>query len=301
MTHYLRKPQPLDFFILLVLSVIWGSAFGAIKIAVDGSGPFSVVAARTTIGGLGILLWLIFSGGLRIQWRELPWGRLSAIAFVGTLLPFFLISWAEQFVDSSVAGLLNGTGPLVTVLGAHFITRDELMTKGRLAGVLLGLGGVAVLMYDGLNQLGGPSLIAQLALMLAFSCYAGGNLMVRGLKTIQPAQLTGFSLILSSFVSVPLAVVLEQPEPMSWPPDVWAALLWLGLVSTAFAFSLRYVLINRAGAGFMSNVGYTIPVVAVIIGLVVLGEPLTWPKILAMLIVLTSLYITRRAGVKLRS
>ena len=301
MTHQLRKPQPLDFFILLVLSVIWGSAFGAIKIAVDGSGPLTVVAARTTIGGLGIALWLVCSGGLRLPWRDLPWARLFAIAFVGTLTPFFLISWAEQYVDSSVAGLLNGTGPLVTVLGAHFITRDELMTKGRLFGVLLGLCGVAVLMYDGLSQLGGPSLIAQLALMLAFSCYAGGNLMVRGLNHIQPAQLTGFSLILSSVIALPLAFLLEQPDPVSWPADVWMALLWLGLVSTAFAFSLRYVLINRAGAGFMSNVGYTIPVVAVIIGLVVLGEPLTPAKVVAMLIVLASLYVTRRAGVKLRS
>ena len=229
------------------------------------------------------------------------WGRLSAIAFLGTLLPFFLISWAEQYVDSSVAGLLNGTGPLVTVLGAHFITRDELLTKGRLFGVLLGLGGVLILMHDGVNKLGGASLIAQLALMLAFSCYAGGNLMVRGLTGIKPVQLTGFSLVLSSVVAIPLALVLERPDPISWSSDVWAALLWLGLVSTAFAFSLRYVLINRAGAGFMSNVGYTIPMVAVAIGLVVLGEPVTPPKLLALLVILASLYITRRAGVKLRS
>ena len=301
MSHTIRKPQPLDFLILLVLSVIWGSAFGAIKIAVDGSAPFSVVAARTVIGGLGICLWLAVSGGFRLDWRALPWGRLSAIAFLGTLLPFFLISWAEQYVDSSVAGLLNGTGPLVTVLGAHFITRDELLTKGRLFGVLLGLGGVLILMHDGVNKLGGASLIAQLALMLAFSCYAGGNLMVRGLTGIKPVQLTGFSLVLSSVVAIPLAIFLERPDPISWSSDVWAALLWLGLVSTAFAFSLRYVLISRAGAGFMSNVGYTIPMVAVAIGLVVLGEPVTPPKLLALLVILASLYITRRAGVKLRS
>jgi len=300
-SHHVSKPQPLDFFILLVLSVIWGSAFGAIKIAVDGSAPLSVVAARTTIGGVGILLWLALSGGLKLNWRGLPWGRLVAIASLGTLLPFFLISWAEQFVDSSVAGLLNGTGPLVTVLGAHFITRDELLTKGRLFGVLLGLGGVFILMYDGVNKLGGSSLIAQLALMLAFSCYAGGNLMVRGLASITPVQLTGFSLILSSVVAIPLAVVLERPDPVSWSADVWAALMWLGLVSTAFAFSLRYVLINRAGAGFMSNVGYTIPLVAVLIGLVVLGEAVTLPKLLALLVILASLYITRRAGVKFRA
>ena len=300
MSYQVGKPQPLDFIILLVLSVIWGSAFGAIKIAVEGSAPFSVVAARTFIGGVGICVWLSITGSWRLNWQGLPWARLCSIALLGTLLPFYLISWAEQFVDSSVAGLINGTGPLVTVLGAHFITRDELLTKGRLVGVLVGMGGVATLMYEGLAQLGGPSLLAQLALMLAFSCYAGGNLLVRGVRGITSVQLTGFSLVLSSVVALPLAYFLEQPEPARWSADTWAALLWLGLVSTAFAFSLRYVLISRAGAGFMSNVGYTIPMVAVVIGVVLLDEEFTPPKLVDLLVIIASLYITRHAGVKMR-
>ena len=124
--------------------------------------------------------------------------------------------------------------------------------------------------------------------------------MVRGVHEITPVQLTGFSLILSSFLALPLALFLEQPEPMRWSADIWAALLWLGLISTAFAFSLRYVLINRAGAGFLSNVGYTIPMVAVFIGVIFLGEAVTLPKLLALLLILASLYIIRHAGVKLR-
>ena len=124
--------------------------------------------------------------------------------------------------------------------------------------------------------------------------------MVRGVNGITPVQLTGFSLILSSFLALPLALFLEQPEPMSWTTEIWASLLWLGLISTAFAFTLRYVLINRAGAGFLSNVGYTIPMVAVFIGFVLLGEAVTLPKLLALLVILASLYITRRTGVKLR-
>ena len=124
--------------------------------------------------------------------------------------------------------------------------------------------------------------------------------MVRGVNGITPVQLTAISLILSSFLVLPLAFFLEQPEPMSWTAEIWASLLWLGLISTAFAFTLRYVLINRAGAGFLSNVGYTIPMVAVVIGIVLLDEAVTLPKLLALLVILTSLYITRRTGVKLR-
>jgi len=124
--------------------------------------------------------------------------------------------------------------------------------------------------------------------------------MVRGVNGITPVQLTGFSLILSSFLALPLAFFFEQPEPISWTAEIWASLLWLGLISTAFAFTLRYVLINRAGAGFLSNVGYTIPMVAGVIGVVLLGEAVTLPKLLALLVILVSLYITRRTGVKLR-
>ena len=124
--------------------------------------------------------------------------------------------------------------------------------------------------------------------------------MVRGVHGITPVQLTGISLILSSFLVLPLAFFLEQPEPMTWSADIWVSLLWLGLISTAFAFTLRYVLINRAGAGFLSNVGYTIPMVAVVIGFVLLGEAVTLPKLLALLVILASLYITRHTGVKLR-
>ena len=300
MSHDFIRPKPLDFVILLVLSIIWGSAFGAIKIAVDSTGPFSLVAVRTLVGFLVLFVFLALSGGLKLNFARLPYRRLLAIGFVGTLLPFFLISWAEQTVDSAVAGLLNGAGPLVTVLGAHFITRDELMTKGRLAGVLLGLVGIIILMQDGLEKLGTGSLLGQIALVVAFGCYAAGNLMVRGVKLLTPVQLAACSLAFSSLISVPAALWLEAPTPQSWSLEVWGALLWLAVVSTAFAFSLRYVLIRRAGAGFVANVGYLIPIVAVLIGFFFLDERITPMTVLAMLIILLSLYVTRRSGIKLR-
>ena len=300
MSHDFIRPKPLDFVILLLLAVIWGSAFGAIKIAVDSTGPFSLVAARTLIGFLALWLFLAFSGGLELDYARLPYRRLLAIAIIGTLLPFFLISWAEQTVDSAVAGLLNGAGPLVTVLGAHFITRDELMTRGRLLGVLVGLIGIVLLMQDGLAKLGTSSIPGQLALIAAFGCYAAGNLMVRGRSLLTPVQLAASSLLISAVISVPAALWLEAPVPQDWPLPVWGALLWLAVISTAFAFSLRYILIERAGAGFMANVGYLIPVVALLIGFFLLDEAITPMTMLAMAVILISLYITRAAGIRLR-
>ena len=146
MTHQLVRQNVLDYVILLTLSVIWGSAFGAIKIAVETTGPLSLVAARTSLGFITVGVFLAITGGWKVDVKALPYRRLLAIGLVGTATPFFLIGWAEQYVDSSVAGLLNGAAPLVTVLGAHYITGDELLTKTRLAGVLFGLVGVILLM-----------------------------------------------------------------------------------------------------------------------------------------------------------
>jgi len=99
---------------------------------------------------------------------------------------------------------------------------------------------------------------------------------------------------------MPFALIYEQPELSQWSGEVWLALIWLGAISTALAFSLRYVLINRAGAGFMSNVGYLIPIVSLLIGYFVLGESISLTKILAMAVILISLYIIRMAGTILR-
>jgi len=301
MSHNLVRPQLLDFAILFALAVIWGSAFGAIKIAVADTGPFTLVGVRTALGASALFIVLGLTGGLRINVSQLSWRRLTAIALIGTALPFFLISWAEQYVDSAIAGLLNGAGPLVTALGGHFITRDELLTRARLMGILIGLCGMLILLQDGLVQIGSSSVHGQLALIFAFGCYAAGNLMVRGRTGLGPVQLACSSLLISSLVTVPAAFLLESPAPFSWPLPVWGALLWLSLVSTALGFSLRYLLISRAGAGFTANVGYLIPVVAVAIGYFGLGERVTVSTVFAMLIILLSLYITRQAGIKLRN
>ena len=300
MTHQLVRQNLLDYIILLTISVIWGSAFGAIKVAVEETGPLSLVAARTSLGFVTVAAFLAVTGGWKINAKALPYRRLFAIALIGTAMPFFLIGWAEQYVDSTVAGLLNGAAPLVTVLGAHYITGDELLTKTRLAGVLFGLIGVVLLMHEGLTKVGNASILAQLALVFAFCCYAAGNLLVRGQTALRPAQLTCFSLLITGVLFMPLALIVEQPSPSQWSGEVWLALIWLGAVSTALAFSMRYVLINRAGAGFMSNVGYLIPIVALIIGYFVLGEAISLAKILAMLVIIISLYITRIAGTILR-
>jgi len=285
-----------DVAILLLLAIIWGSAFGAIKLAVEATAPLTIAASRSVLAFLSIGLVVIFRLGVAGFLAPLVNPRLMFIGITGTFAPFVLISWAELHIASSQAGLLMASGPFVTMIGGHFITRDEQMTPLRVTGVLTGLVGVSILFWDGVQSLGSSSVLAQLALIFAACCYASSNLSVRAVSHLSPLQIAASSFFISAVISLPLALALEQPRPLSWSAEIWAALLWLGVISTAFAFSLRYVLIARAGAGFMSNVGYLIPLVAAMIGWLVLDEPVDIVTIVAMIIIIISIILAQRSG-----
>jgi len=289
-----------DLIILLALSVIWGSAFGAIKIAVEGTGPFTVAGVRSVLALLAVGIYLGFRPSLLPPLKQLFTFRLVFVGITGTMAPFLLISWAELHVSSSLAGLLMASGPLITVLGGHFITGDEKLSLQRFGGVVLGMGGVALLFIDGIRQMGASLIWAQLALIGAASCYASSNLSVRPLSHLSPPVIAGASFVISSLIAVPLAIIIENPDISAFSLDVWAALFWLGFVSTGLAFSLRYMLIYSAGAGFTSNVGYLIPVVAVLIGWLVLDEPVELNKLVALVMIVISIIIAQRSSVIIR-
>jgi len=295
-----RKISLSDMLILIMLSVIWGSAFGAIKIAVEGTGPFTVAALRSVLALFAVGLYLGFRRDLIPSVRQLLSLRLVFVGITGTMAPFLLISWAELHVASSLAGLLMASGPLITVLGGHFITGDEKLSWMRFGGVALGMGGVALLFIDGVRQMGTNLIWAQLALIAAAMCYASSNLSVRPLSFLPPPVIAGASFIISAIISIPLALIIEQPRFDTISPDVWLALFWLGFVSTGLAFSLRYKLIYSAGAGFTSNVGYLIPMVAVLIGWLILDEPVMPVRLLALVIIVISIIIAQRSAVMIR-
>lgn len=299
------RADTMNIAILLFLSCIWGTAFAAIKIAVIDIGPFGVAAARSLIGGLTLFVFLVLIGSpaWRVNKSLLTAQNLRILFFiglVGTLAPFFLISWAETRLDSNLVGLLISTGPLITALGGHFITGEEEVTPARFGVISLGFLGVIILMYEGVLQVGSMSLLAQFAVVLASGCYAAGNLIAWRLTMIEPAKLACLSLLIAASVMVPTAFLNNVAHPASWQADTWWALCWLGMVSSGFAFSLRYVLIKRAGAGFMANVGYLIPVVAVLVGGLFLGESLGLEKLIAMALIITSVILSQRFAVRLK-
>ena len=260
-----------------LLGLIWGSSFLFIKVGLEGMSPAQVVAGRIW-SGAAVLLVVVALRGLPLPRSFRLWGHLFLLAVLANVLPFMLFSWAETRVDSGVAGLLNGSTPLITIVLATALLPEERASRSRVAGLLLGFAGVVVIV--GPWRAGGLSgqRLGQLACIGAAGCYGLAFTWTRRFlaDTGQPMLvLAACQLAAASVVMLALAPAVAF-EPMQLDTQVVAAVLTLGLVGTGLAYLLYYGLITEVGATTASMVTYLIPVVAVVLGAVVLGEDVYW-------------------------
>ncbi len=263
--------------ILLLLSVLWGGSFFFIQVAVRDVAPLTFVWIRVTIAAAA--LWLF------LAWRREPihlprraLGALLLLALLNNALPFVLFAWSQTQIASGLAAILNATTPIWGVIVAHLFTRDEKMTPARLAGVLLGFGGVALMIGPHFLAGLGGDLPALLACLVATFCYAMAGVWARRFKamgvapvTVATGQLTGAMLVM-----LPLALIVDRPWLAAAPPlGAWAAIIALALLCTAFAYILYFRLIDSAGATNALLVTLMIPPTAILLGGLFLGEALT--------------------------
>ena len=252
---------------------VWGSSFLFIKIALEDLQPFTLVALRLGISTLGLGLILVLTRTSLPREPKIVMGLVLLGAF-NPGIPFLLITWGQQFIDSSVAGILNATVPLFTMVIAHFALQDEPITRFRVFGLLVGFGGVILIFSDELpgGALGTLGLFddpgrlkGQLAVLLAATCYAATAVLVRRtMRHVAPLVLAaGTQTVAFAFVSVS-AFLLESP--MALVPRIssesWFALGWLGLLVTCLGGIVHFAIIHEWGATRATLVTYVIPVVA---------------------------------------
>jgi len=265
-----------DWVTFWTLGLIWGSSFLWIKIALDNVGPFTLVAWRLLIGVAGLALVVLFRRPTFPRGRRI-YGLLALLGVTNTALPFLLISWGEQSIDSAVASILNGTVPLFAMVFAHFALQDDRMTRARVAGLILGFLGVIVLMsgdlVPGEVRTGG---LGQLAILVASILYAFSTVFAR-------KNLHGLSPVVQSFVPLVVAdlfiwtgaVAIEAPVLAPTSGLTWFALVWLGLLGSCVAYLLLFTLLHRVGPTRTTMVTYVFPVVGLVLGIVFLQEPVT--------------------------
>ncbi len=260
--------------LLLLLSLLWGGSFFFSKVALAELPPFSVVLARVGIAAMALNAAIVLSGRRMTADRRL-WGRFAVMGAINNLIPFSLIFYGQTQIPSGLAAILNATTPLWTVLLAHWLTRDERLTPNRLAGVLVGFVGVVILLGPELLSGLGVQALAQLAVIGAAVSYAFAGIFGKGFRSVPPLVTATGQVTATAVMMLPIALLVDQPWTLPAPGLVtWGALLGLALLSTALAYGIYFRLLATAGATNLLLVTFLIPVSALLLGTLILGERL---------------------------
>ncbi len=289
-----------DWALLLGLSVIWGGSFFFNEVLLERLLPLTVVLGRVGIAAL--VLWAIVGvrhlrEGLALPRAGSTWRDFAVMGLLNNVVPFSLIVWGQSQITGGLASILNATTPLFTVLLANVLTQDERLSSNKLVGVLLGLIGVALLMgMDAVQGLGttvdgtarstawGQVAVLGAALSYAFAVIYGRRF--RGIPTVITA--TG-TLSSAALLMLPVALLVERPWTLAPTGATWAALLGLALLSTVVAYLIYYYMIAHAGSTNASLVTLLIPLSAILLGTLFLGERLAWSDFAGMALILGGL------------
>lgn len=270
--------------LLMVLSVIWGGSFFFIGIAVKSLPPFTLVFLRVALAAM-VLNLVVPAVGMRMPADRKTWSAFFGMGFLNNLVPFSLIVWGQTHIASGLASILNATTPVFTVIVAHFLTRDEKLTVNRLIGVLVGLAGVSVIIGPETLQGLGVNAFAQLAVLGAAVCYSFAGIYGRRFRRlgVHPVVTATGQVSASAIMLLPLALAVDHPWRLPIPaPPVLGAVLGLATLSTALAYIIFFRVLATAGATNIMLVTFLIPVSAILLGTVFLGEHLAWRHFLGM-------------------
>jgi drug/metabolite transporter (DMT)-like permease len=251
------------------------------------------VAARLALAALILIVALRALGRPFPRDRKL-WGAYAVMGFLSGALPYVLISWGEQYIHSSLAALLQATMPIFTVLLALFLADDERLSWTVVLGVVLGFLGVVVLMLPDLRHGLQANLLGQSAIVASSLSYAGATVFARNqLRGQPPLTSTMGQLTMGALFTLPLSLLIDRPFTLS--PSLIAIAAWLALtiLGTVVAYVIYYALIDRTSATFVSTVTYIIPIVGLILGALVLDEPVTVNLLISLALIIMGVLLVR--------
>jgi drug/metabolite transporter (DMT)-like permease len=276
-----------------VLTLLWGSAYAFIKHGVETMPPGFLIFVRIGIAAVLLTGWAYARGRKLPPLRDKRWLWFIALGLFGNTLPFLLITWGQQNIDSSLTGILVAAMPIATVALAHFFVPGERMNARRLVGFILGFTGVVVLMGpDALKGLGGASFLSQLAVVCAAISYGVNAILARLIPDTPPSVSGAGMLIAATLLSAPLAF-WNMSALDAVAPTAWMAVIWLAIGPTAIASVLLMQIARSAGPGFLATVNFLTPLAALATGWLI-GETIGASALLALAIILAALWLARK-------
>ena len=280
-----------EWLMLIILSVLWGSSFINLKNALSEIEPFTVVFLRITLASLGLLIWCVISKkdlNINLKQHVILFGMGMTMAAI----PFIFFTWGQKYISTSMASIFNGGVPFFTAIFAHFLLgQSERLTINKTIGLLLGFAGIITMI--GIDAIENFDLtnIGQLSILTATFFYAISGIYNRLFISdeLDNTVLATYSLIWSSLVTGIISFSVEGVPTLSYSGSVWVSLLMISLLSTALAYVILFKIIKTAGASNTSLTTFIIPIFAITLGTILLGESFETNEIMGVVLILVGL------------
>ena len=289
----MRKPNIIDYLLLILLALIWASAFFNIKIATYSFGPITIAFLRVFFGAIPVLL-ICYYKKIKIEAFSKDWHWFASIGFINLVAPFFLIAYGVQSVQSNLAAILMSTTPLSSTVLGHFYTKNEKFNFIKTFGILIGFSGIVYLFSDNL-MINENNFISALLILLGSTCYVIGGLLTLKISKKKNENVTGSILIWAIIILIPLVTLIEQPWDTAPRLDSTISVIYLGFVSTGIAWLLRFRILVNNGLIFQSQVSYLIPIFGTILSFIFLKELITIKVLVSLIAVSLGIYFVRKA------
>ena len=290
----MRETKSLDYFYLILLALIWASAFFNIKIATFSYGPLTIAFLRIFFGAIPVIL-LCYFKKIKIEAFSKDWYWFATIGIVNLVIPFFLIAYGVKNVQSNLAAILMASTPLSASVLAHFFTKNEKVNLIKSLGILIGFSGIVFLFSDNI-LINKNNFTAALSILCGSTFYVIGGLLTLKISNKKNENVTASILIWGSIILLPISFFIEQPWNLSPRLDSTLSLLYLGVFSTGIAWLLRFYILKHNGLVFQAQVAYLIPIFGVILGFLILGELITPKVIISLLAVIIGIYIVKKGS-----
>tara|TARA_Y100001970_G_C14159829_1_gene817848 strand:- start:630 stop:1523 length:894 start_codon:yes stop_codon:yes gene_type:complete len=292
----MREPRIIDYVLLAVLALIWASAFFNIKIATYSYGPTTIAFLRIFFGAIPVICLCLYKK-IKIEAFSKDWYWFALIGIINLVIPFFLIAYGVQEVQSNLAAILMASTPLSATVLAHFFTSNEKINFTKAFGVLLGFSGIVFLFSDNI-LINENNFLSALIILVASTFYVIGGLLTLKISDKKNENVTASILIWGFIFLIPVTLFIEQPWNLNPSIESTISVIYLGIFATGIAWLLRFRILKNNGLVFQAQVAYLIPIFGIILGYIFLKELITPKVIVAVIAVIIGIYFVKKSNTK---
>jgi len=292
----MKEPKILDYALLTLLALIWSSAFFNIKIATYSYGPVTIAFLRTFFGAIPVV-GICLVKKIKIEAFSKDWYWFAAIGMINLVIPFFLIAYGMQKVQSNLAAILMASTPLSATVLAHFFTDNEKINLTKIIGVLVGFSGIVFLFSDNI-LINESNFTSALLILIGSTFYVVGGLLTLKISNKKNENVTASILIWGTIFLIPITIFTEKPWNLNPSIDSTISLIYLGVVATGLAWLLRFRILKTNGLVFQAQVAYLIPIFGIILGYIFLKELITPKVLISVAAVIIGIYLVKKSNSK---